>query len=80
MARQVQIKKNEIPEGWSLEAADFINKVELCSARVEMINLFFVYSWSKESHCTDLVWMDRLRSKITHGYEITLGINLTTKK
>mgnify|MGYP000929521800 FL=1 len=32
MARQVQIKKNEIPEGWSLEAADFINKVELCCA------------------------------------------------
>ena len=29
MAKQVQVKKNEIPEGWSIEAADFINKVNL---------------------------------------------------
>ena len=29
MSRQVQIKKNDIPEGWSLEAADLINKVIL---------------------------------------------------
>lgn len=27
MAKQVQIKKNEIPECWSIEAADFINRV-----------------------------------------------------
>lgn len=27
LAKQVQIKKNEIPDGWSLEAADFINRV-----------------------------------------------------
>ncbi len=27
LAKQVQIKKNEIPEGWSLEAADFVNRV-----------------------------------------------------
>lgn len=26
-AKQVQIKKHEIPDGWSIEAADFINKV-----------------------------------------------------
>jgi hypothetical protein len=26
-ACQVQIKKSMIPEGWSIEAADFINKV-----------------------------------------------------
>ena len=25
-AKQVQIKRHELPEGWSLEAADFINK------------------------------------------------------
>lgn len=25
-AKQVQIKKHEVPEGWSIEAADFINK------------------------------------------------------
>ena len=28
--KQAQIRKNEVPEGWSLEAADFINK---CLAR-----------------------------------------------
>ena len=30
MERQAQIKKSDIPEGWSIEAADFINK---CLAR-----------------------------------------------
>ena len=28
MAKQVQIKKDDIPEGWSIEAADFINRVK----------------------------------------------------
>ena len=27
MAKQVQIRKNEIPEGWSIEAADIINRL-----------------------------------------------------
>lgn len=27
LARQVQLRKVDIPEGWSLESADFINKV-----------------------------------------------------
>lgn len=27
MEKQVQIKRNQIPTGWSVEAADFINKV-----------------------------------------------------
>lgn len=27
MAKQVQIRKNEIPDGWSIEAADIINRV-----------------------------------------------------
>jgi len=27
LAKQVQIKKHEIPEGWSLEAADFVNRL-----------------------------------------------------
>ena len=26
IARQVQVKRHEIPDGWSIEAADFINK------------------------------------------------------
>lgn len=28
LAKQVQIKPNDIPENWSLEAADFTNKVK----------------------------------------------------
>ena len=27
MSKQVQVKKGEIPEGWSIEAADFVNRV-----------------------------------------------------
>jgi len=27
MSKQVQVKKTEIPEGWSVEAADFVNRV-----------------------------------------------------
>ena len=27
LAKQVSVKKHEIPDGWSVEAADFINKV-----------------------------------------------------
>jgi serine/threonine protein kinase len=27
LSRQVQIRRNDIPEGWTPEAADFINKV-----------------------------------------------------
>jgi hypothetical protein len=29
MAKQVQVKLTEIPDGWSEEAADFINQVKL---------------------------------------------------
>ena len=35
-AKQVFIKKTDIPAGWSIEAADFINKV----------SLFFIYEKS----------------------------------
>lgn len=27
MSKQIQVKKNEIPDGWSIEGADFINRV-----------------------------------------------------
>lgn len=27
LAKDVNIKHNDVPEGWSIEAADFINKV-----------------------------------------------------
>lgn len=28
MSKQVQVKKNDIPEGWSTDAADFVNRVK----------------------------------------------------
>jgi len=34
LARQIQIKRYEIPEGWSIESADFINKVCLLLTRI----------------------------------------------
>ena len=27
MSKQVQVKKNDIPEGWSMDSADFVNRV-----------------------------------------------------
>lgn len=29
LAKDINIKINDVPEGWSIEAADFINKVHL---------------------------------------------------
>jgi serine/threonine protein kinase len=46
MAKQVQIKRNEIPEGWSTEAADFINRVK---------SNFKIYSYFKENLFIGLV-------------------------
>jgi hypothetical protein len=48
MSKQVQLKKHEIPEGWSVEAADFINRVNISSK----ITLF--YSFYKENRQIDL--------------------------
>jgi len=36
LAKQVQIKKNEVPKGWSLEAADFINKVRIIASFINV--------------------------------------------
>ena len=46
LAKQVQIKRFEIPEGWSLESADFINKVIKSCSKVS-------FSVSKESLQTE---------------------------
>ncbi len=37
MSKQVQVKKNEIPEGWSTDAADFVNRVSILL--VEPLNI-----------------------------------------
>lgn len=35
LSKQIQIKRNEIPRGWSVEAADFINKVNHLLTKVD---------------------------------------------
>lgn len=50
LSKQVQIKQQEIPAGWSLEAADFINKViiEIRLSRYQC-HVIFVLADSKEA-------------------------------
>jgi hypothetical protein len=40
MAKQVLVKQSELPEGWSVEAADFTNRVLI---------QFLLFSYYKES-------------------------------
>lgn len=47
IAKQVQIKKQDVPDGWSLEAADFINKV------IIILHLYSIYSCFKGNHFID---------------------------
>ena len=49
MARQVQIKRNEIPDGWSLEGADFINKVNWFSIMLKLTYLIYT-AYSKKTN------------------------------
>jgi hypothetical protein len=49
MAKQVTIKSNEVPDGWSEESADFINRVITFN-----FSLFFnKFSAYKENLLTD---------------------------
>jgi hypothetical protein len=41
MAKQVQVKPTEIPEGWSEESADFINRVKKLIYR-KILNYFLI--------------------------------------
>lgn len=38
LSKQIQIKRQDIPEGWSVEAADFINKVRLQLSTVKLLD------------------------------------------
>jgi len=44
IAKDVNIKNNDVPEGWSIEAADFINKVLLKKER-SLFN-YFIYHYN----------------------------------
>lgn len=43
LAKQAQIRKSEVPDGWSMEAADFINKVSsLQILKLKHFNYVFI--------------------------------------
>lgn len=65
LAKQAQIRKNEVPEGWTLEAADFINKVST------FIHSFFSVSLVKLQAGSDST--ETRRSKHIHGSRTFLG-------
>ena len=71
LAKQAQIRKNEVPEGWSLEAADFINKVS------QNLSLYYLsYSVSLVKPLADLASMEIMRSRTTLGSRIFHGMLL----
>jgi serine/threonine protein kinase len=41
LAKQAHIRKNEVPENWDIEAADFINKVGTQSQTFFLTSIFF---------------------------------------
>jgi hypothetical protein len=49
MSKQVQVKKNEIPEGWSVEAADFVNRVVII-LNIVTPKKASKQAWSKRSY------------------------------
>jgi serine/threonine protein kinase len=53
LQKQVQIKKSEVIDGWSFEAADFINKVSF----LFILLIFIVFSVLLEKHQVDLALM-----------------------
>lgn len=44
LSKQISIKKGDIPHGWTLEAADFINKVS---------SLLLIFRWFSENQVKD---------------------------
>lgn len=50
LSKQVQIKSEQIPSGWTMEAADFINRVKtLIKVEIEMVLCLLFLADSKES-------------------------------
>jgi serine/threonine protein kinase len=71
LAKQVQIKKSDVPDGWSVEAADFINRVSF---------LTFNISCSKENHKVGWDITESKRLKIIPGLQEYLGKNCMKKE
>jgi len=54
MSKQIQVKKNEIPEGWSIEGADFINRVHYFKTKLILNTYILIISSYKENLVKDL--------------------------
>lgn len=67
LAKQAQIRKNEVPDGWSIEAADFINK---CLARKSSSRLGTNGNSEVKAHpwFADINWDDLENSRIRAPY------------
>lgn len=77
MAKQVQVKPNEIPENWSEEAADFVNKV---NCYLLYIIYFIPCSAYRGSLRIDLALKVHKSLRTTLGSSITRGRSFTTRR
>lgn len=78
LAHQVQIKKHEVPEGWSLEAANCINKLLI---RKQANRLGYRGSDEVKNHpwFKDFPWADLYNMKLQPPYRPSNSDNFDTK-
>jgi len=87
MSRQASIKKNEIPEGWSEDAADFINKVciqilirQLLQRKpVNRLGLRGANEVKEHSWFKDYPWKALYEKKVVPKYVPKIGDNFDKK-
>ena len=87
MSRQASIKKNEIPEGWSEDAADFINKVciqilirQLLQRKpINRLGLRGANEVKEHSWFKDYPWKALCEKKVVPKYVPKIGDNFDKK-
>lgn len=67
LAKQIQIKRVEIPQGWSIEAADFINRL-IQRKPLNRLGLNGPEDVKNHPWLRDFPWDDLLRQKITSPF------------
>lgn len=53
--KQIQVKKSELPEGWSLDAADFINKL-IQNNPLNRLGYYGIYELKKHNWLDQVQW------------------------